>query len=103
MPNSKKAQNTPIISILSAIGSSSLPKSEVKFFLLAKKPSKKSVSEASKKTKKAKTKEIKLSFIIRPMQIKAKKMRKRVSLFEIFMYFYPCLLVLGYRDYLSKY
>lgn len=84
-PNSRKAQNTPIISILSAIGSKILPKSEIKFFFRAMYPSKKSVIEARQKITKAIRRETKLFCNINPMQIKERMIRKIVSLFGIFI------------------
>jgi hypothetical protein len=76
--NCKKARKIPIIRILSAIGSSNLPKSETKFFFLAKIPSKKSVKEAKIKIRNAIRREEKVFIKINPIQIKAKIIRKKV-------------------------
>ena len=85
IPNSRKAQNTPIISILSAIGSKILPKSEIKFLLRAMYPSKKSVIEARQKATKAIRREEKLFCSIKPIHMKERMIRKIVSLLGIFI------------------
>jgi len=67
------------------MGSRNLPKSVTKLCLRARCPSKKSVIEARIKITNASKREKNLFAKINPMQIKDKKIRKKVSLLEIFM------------------
>jgi hypothetical protein len=87
--NCKNAKNTPMIRILSAKGSRNFPRSEIVFFLRAKYPSKKSVIEARIKTIKAISRVENLCAKINPIQIKAKRILKNVSLLAMLTSLHP--------------
>ena len=103
--NCRNAQKTPIVRILSAIGSKSFPKSETIFFFLAIYPSKKSVEEAKINRRKAKIRETNVFFKINPTHKKERNTLRRVKRLAIFIpllnHILRLLLSLPHRNHLS--